>query len=227
MPDPKTIGILAGMGSHSTAPFVQMVVDACHQQYAPQHEEEFPHMLIYSLPAPFRFDHSVDHEALQAAICAGLRRLEAANVDFVAMPCNTAHMYYDALAGCVNIPLLNMIDIAVEKTLPLTGKVTIIGTLFTLEAQLYQSRLAQTDAILVQNWQPQVEALIMAIHSADASSASRWQTLADQMAAAGVETAIIACTDLNVISDSINTPFVRVDATRALAEATVRYWLAL
>lgn len=227
MPNPKTIGILAGMGPYSTAPFVQMVVEECVRQYAPAHEEEFPHMLIYSLPAPFRFDDSVDHDALQAVICAGLHRLEAANVDFIAMPCNTAHMYYDALAACIDIPLLNMIDIAVEKALPLSGKVTIIGTNFTLNAQLYQSRLAETGAILVQQWQPEADRLIESIHAADPASGLLWQAFSAQLTTAEVETAFIACTDLNVVSDSIDTPFVRVDATLALAEATVKHWLAL
>ena len=227
MPDPKRIGILAGMGQHSTAPFVQMVVDECHRQYTPTYEEEFPHMLIYSLPAPFRWDDSVDHDALQAVICGGLRRLEAGGVDFIAMPCNTAHMYYEALVACIDIPLLNMIDIAVEKALPLAGKATIIGTYFTLEAQLYQSRLAKTGAILVQQWQDEVEALIQSIHAADPASMDRWQAFTAKLADDGVGTAIIACTDLNVVSDKLDTPFTRVDATYALAEATVKHWLAL
>jgi len=31
--DPRLIGILAGMGPRSTAPFVDMLVDECQRQY--------------------------------------------------------------------------------------------------------------------------------------------------------------------------------------------------
>ena len=92
MPNPPTIGILAGMGPHSTGPFIDLVMDECHRQYQPHHEEEFPHILIYSLPTPFRIDEaSTDHDLVRATVCAGLQRLEAAGVDFIAMPCNTVH----------------------------------------------------------------------------------------------------------------------------------------
>jgi aspartate racemase len=188
-------------------------------------------MLIYSLPTPFRIDEaSTDHDAVRATICAGLRRLEAAGVDFIAMPCNTAHIYYDDLVGCIDVPLLNMIDIAAEKAvqaLPSSAKLAIIGTVFTLNAGLYQSRLADSGVEIVQQWTEQTDALIFAIHANAPDRFARWKTLTDQIAAAGVETAIIACTDLNVVSDSIETPFTRIDATRALAEATIKRWLAL
>ena len=71
----KTIGILAGMGPRSTAPFVDLVVDECQRQYGAVDDEEFPPMMIYALPAPFYLDRALDHAALRAAITAGLRRL--------------------------------------------------------------------------------------------------------------------------------------------------------
>ncbi len=231
MPTPPTIGILAGMGPYSTAPFVNMVIDACHRQYAPLYEEDFPHMLIYSLPTPFRIDEaSTNHAAVRDTICVGLQRLESADVDFIAMPCNTAHIYYDHLVRCIDVPLLNMIDIAAEKALnalPPCGKLTIIGTVFTLNAGLYQSRLAESGAEIVQEWTRETDDLIFAIHANAPDRVERWRALTEQIAAAGVETVIIACTDLNVVSDSIETPFARIDATRALAEATVARWGAM
>ncbi|MBN1565219.1 MAG: aspartate/glutamate racemase family protein [Anaerolineae bacterium] len=257
MPNSPTIGILAGMGPYSTAPFVNMVIDECHRQYAPVHEEEFPHMLIYSLPTPFRIDEaSTDHHAVSDMICAGLQRLEAAGVDFIAMPCNTAHIYYADLVQCIAVPLLNMIDIAAEKAIRAlenqshitaenaenaegekdknekkiggnTKKLTIIGTVFTLNAGLYQARLAATSAEIVQEWTRETDELIFAIHANAPDRVDRWRALTEQIAAAGVDTAIIACTDLNVVSDQVETPFARIDATHALAEATVTRWLAL
>ena len=94
------------MGPRSTAPFVDMVIDECDRQYAPRAMGEFPHMIVYSLPAPFRLE-AMDHEAVQGAIIAGLQRLESFGVDFIAMPCNTAHLYFPRLRDSVSVPLLS------------------------------------------------------------------------------------------------------------------------
>src|ERR1700675_1355428 len=109
---PRVIGILAGMGPRSTAPFVDMVIDECQRQYGARYDIDFPPMLIYSLPTPFYLDRPIDHAALEAAIVAGLRKLEDTGVAFVAMPCNSAHIYFEQLASSIHVPLLNMLDVA-------------------------------------------------------------------------------------------------------------------
>ena len=65
---PRLIGILAGMGPRSTAPFVDMLVDECQRQYGARYDIDFPPMLIYALPTPFYVDRPIDHAALEAAI---------------------------------------------------------------------------------------------------------------------------------------------------------------
>lgn len=47
------IGILAGMGPRSTAPFVDLVIDECQSQYGATFDIDFPRMLILSQPTPF------------------------------------------------------------------------------------------------------------------------------------------------------------------------------
>src|SRR5215472_3837887 len=106
----KTIGILAGMGPRSTAPFVDLVITECQKQYGAKDNQDFPHMMIYSLPTPIFVDRPVDHEEVAKAIETGLRRLEGTGVDFIAMPCNSAHAYYPRLAASIKVPLLNIIN---------------------------------------------------------------------------------------------------------------------
>jgi aspartate racemase len=43
--------------------------------------------------------------------------LEHLQCDFLAMPCNTAHYYYSDISKSVQIPVLNMVEIAVKKLL--------------------------------------------------------------------------------------------------------------
>jgi aspartate racemase len=47
---------------------------------------------------------------LEAATLDGLKHLESAGVDFLAIACNTVHMYYPRLAASVAVPLLNTVQ---------------------------------------------------------------------------------------------------------------------
>ncbi|MEZ6094170.1 MAG: hypothetical protein R3C03_08005 [Pirellulaceae bacterium] len=62
-----TIGILAGMGSRSTGPFLDLGVSACQEIYGARDDIDFPRMLICSQQAPFYEDREIDHEALKSA----------------------------------------------------------------------------------------------------------------------------------------------------------------
>lgn len=84
-----TIGILAGMGPRSTGPFIDLVVTQCQEIYGARHDIDFPRMLICWQPAPFYEDRPTDHVALEAAIRDGLRYLESAGADFLAIACNS------------------------------------------------------------------------------------------------------------------------------------------
>jgi amino-acid racemase len=226
----KLIGILAGMGPRSTAPFLDLVVTQCQIQYGAREVDDFPPMLVYSLPAPIYVDKPLDHHALKLAIINGLKKLEAAGVDFIAMPCNTAHIYYDDLAAAIGIPLLNIIDEALKALPRSSAKVTLLATRHTIQADLYQGRLdrAGLSCVLEEAWQSQVDELITTIESsADTTLQDRmWKHLVSQIAAAGVDTILLACTDLNVVSKNTPDDFFMLDATRSLAEAVVREFLS-
>lgn len=228
MTQPHLIGILAGMGPRSTAPFVDMIVDACQRHYGARYDIDFPPMLIYSLPTPFYVDRPIDHAALEAAILAGLRKLEDAGVAFVAMPCNSAHIYFEQLAAGIHVPLLNMIDTALAALPAASNTVALLATRPTVESRIYQDAVerAGKQLLLGEAWQARVDALILAIKSALDRAPARelWRELVADLQAAGADTLLLACTDLNAVSATVVMPLALVDATRCLAEATIRMW---
>jgi aspartate racemase len=225
---PHLIGILAGMGPRSTAPFVDMLVDECQRQYGARYDIDFPPMLILALPTPFYVDRPIDHAALEAAIVAGLRKLEESGVAFVALPCNSAHIYFEQLASSIHVPLLNMIDVALGALLAASKIVALLATRPTVEARLYQAAIerAGKQVLVGEAWQARVDALILAIKSASDPAAARelWRDLVADLHAAGADTLLLACTDLNAVSTTLDTPMALVDATRCLAEATIKTW---
>jgi aspartate racemase len=225
---PPLIGILAGMGPRSTAPFVDLVIDECQRQYGARDDEDFPPMMIYALPAPFYLDRPIDHDALRAAIRAGLRRLANTGVAFVAMPCNTAHIHYDDLAASIDIPLLNMVDEALRAVPAGVSCVALLATRPTVEAGIYQAALERAGLELAPSAdrQRQVDQLLATIKSSPDRRAAEgmWRELLAELAAEGVDTALLACTDLNAVSAASPPGVALLDATQCLAAATVREW---
>ncbi|MEW8956865.1 MAG: amino-acid racemase, partial [Clostridium sp.] len=71
------VGILAGMGPRSTAPFIDLVIDECQLQYGAKYDEEFPKIMVYSLPTPFYINHPINHELMKKTIIEGLQKLES------------------------------------------------------------------------------------------------------------------------------------------------------
>ena len=127
----KTIGILAGMGPRSTAPFLSAVLDECEKQYKAKYDDEFPHIMIYSLPTPFYIDKSVDREELKQSVCEGAKRLESTGVDFIVIPCGSVHTFFDEIVASVHIPVLNMIDEVIKQIPKNTSSVAVIATQMT------------------------------------------------------------------------------------------------
>lgn len=54
-----TIGLLAGMGVRSTAPFLDLVVEECTRIYGAGHQPDYPEIVVISWPTPFWVDRPI------------------------------------------------------------------------------------------------------------------------------------------------------------------------
>lgn len=230
MPSQPLIGILAGMGPRSTAPFIDLVVTECQQQYGARDDIDFPKMMICSQPAPFYEDRPIDHKALEAAIRQGLQHLERTGADFLAIACNTAHIYYHALAKSVTVPLLNIVDLAVAEMRPTARKVALVAARPTVESGIYQVALQERGLQVAEiDWQERIDHLLAATRTSTDSQlfAQLWGALIAQAEAAQVDTMLVACLDLSGIVRYASTTLKIQDASQSLARQIVREWLRL
>ncbi|MEK4914968.1 aspartate/glutamate racemase family protein [Bacillus sp. FSL E2-8887] len=215
------IGILAGMGPKSTGPFVDTVVAECQTIYGAKHDIDFPHMMIYSCPTPFYMDRPIDHVAMKKAIIEGAQKLESTGVDFIAMPCNTAHLYFEELQRSITIPILNIVDETLKAIPENTKRVALLATEATVQASIYQDGITKRDIEYIHNeqWQEMINQIITCIKGGEIEEARKlWSLLVLQLKDE-VDTAIIACTDLNaVVSEDF------VDSAQCLAKAVVRIY---
>ncbi|WP_411469726.1 aspartate/glutamate racemase family protein [Bacillus thuringiensis] len=217
------IGILAGMGPKSTGPFVDTVVAECQTIYGAKHDMDFPHMMIYSCPTPFYMDRPIDHEAMKKAIIEGAQKLESTGASFIAMPCNTAHLYFDELQQSLSIPILNIVDETLKAITETAKRVALLATEATVQAGIYQDGIAKRNIeyIHYEQWQESINQIITYIKSGEVEEARElWSALVLQLKDE-VDTAIIACTDLNVLASE---DF--IDSSQCLAKAVVRMYLS-
>lgn len=221
-----TIGILAGMGPHSTGAFVELVVRECELQYGATHDIDYPKMMVLSLPAPFYPDRPLDHVAMERALREGLRDLANSGCDFLAIACNTAHVYHAQLARYVDVPLLNMIELG-AAAVPLNVRaVALVAARPTCESGIYQDELLRRGVVpLKVMWQSDVDRLIGSVRLPAAERAVQWRTVVSRAVAAGADVLLLACADLTAISGDLVADCPVVDATRCLAEGVVAEWL--
>lgn len=228
----RTIGILAGMGPRSTAPFVDLVISQLQRECGFRHDNEFPPMIILSWPTPFNMDRPVDHDAMLESLVCGLRKLERAGADFIAMPSNMAHIWHHVIKDSISIPLINMIEEAVCAVPAEAKRIALIATRPTIEANLYQQgiyerckdrRLQFMDSEI---WQPDVNELIRVIKTTRRRSLAeaRWHDLLSCIHMEGADAAILACTDISAVHTITEPPIPVIDAAQTLAAATVRWY---
>ncbi|WP_317952982.1 aspartate/glutamate racemase family protein [Paenibacillus chitinolyticus] len=226
------IGILAGMGPKSTGPFVDKVVEQCQQMYGAELDTDFPHMMIYSCPTPFYVDRPICHADMEKAILEGAKKLESTGVDFIAMPCNTAHLYYASIQKELSVPLLNMVDETIKEIPRGANRTALLATAATIESGIYQEALASAGLEYVgrESWQTCINELLSLIKKGQKNEAvALWNRLCSELAES-VDTVLIACTDLNVVSDpNENAPrgLHFVDSSACLARAVVREYMNL
>lgn len=227
-----TIGVLAGMGPRSTAPFLERVVEQCAVQYGATADSDFPPIMVYSLPTPFTAIQPLDHDAMRRSIRAGLQRLLRTHVSIVGMPCNVAHVYWDDLVRGVTTPVLNLIDVTASAVPRGCRRVAVLSTRATAEAGLYAAALRERGAEVVDPFarQDAVDELLGASKAGEETARiiAGGTALLDDLARDGVDCVVLGSTDLCRLVGIGGSDHPRiVDSSHELARELVERWRQL
>lgn len=225
------LGVLGGMGPLATLDFLRKVLDATPAQVDQDHVP----VVTSSIPqvpdrtAAFR---GSGESPLPALVASG-ERLKRAGAGLIVIPCNTAHLWFEPLQKALGLPMLHLIDAALDETDTLVAagaKVGLLGTAATIESRLYVDRrddgrhwLLPTE-IEMNTWvMPGIEAVKAGDRPAGAALlVMAAQALADR----GAEALLLGCTEIPLVLDNGNAPRPVVDATAALARRSVAWALA-
>ena len=225
----KIVGILGGMGPAATVDLMRRVIELTPAR----DDKDHIHMLVDNNPqVPSRIEAilrgSGDDPGVVLASMA--RKLERQGADFLAMPCNTAHYYLEAVNAAVQVPVLNMVQLAVDHIQQRHSgieRVGLLGSTALQEIQLYEPYFKRHGIRVVYPTVPlqdELMKLICAIKAdiANASKPEAFQTAAENLMANDAGCLLIACTELSVISSSLHKALPVYDASEILAAAIVK-----
>ena len=137
------LGVLGGMGPLASAEFMRrltLLTPAIRDQ------DHIPAVLWSDPRVPDRTAARLGAGADPLpTLLRGIHGLEAAGCGAIAIPCNTAHGWFESMQAATKLPILHIVDCAAEELARLgvaDGTIGVMATPGTLAMRLYQQRLA-------------------------------------------------------------------------------------
>ena len=104
----KSIGILGGMGPLATVNLFKKIIELTD---ADCDQDNIRIYVDNNTSIPDRTAYILGKGSdPRAQLIVSAKKLEQIGADFIIMPCNTAHYFYDDIAAEINVPFLNMIE---------------------------------------------------------------------------------------------------------------------
>jgi aspartate racemase len=224
----RRVGILGGMGPEATVLVMQKLLAAVQ---AHDDADHIPLLVDQNPQVPSRIRHLIEGtgEDPGPVLADMARRLVAGGAEALAMPCNTAHHYADAIRAAVSVPFLDMVAASVAHAARLAGRGGQIGVLASPAVRkvgLFDAPLAKLGltALYVQD----EAAMLAAIRQIKAEGPQPQARQALQAASAdllarGATVQMIACTEFSLIPDAVSPQAAVFDTLDCLVREIVAF----
>ena len=221
------MGIIGGMGPEATVDLMQRIIRLTP---AADDKDHIRCIVDNNPKVPSRIKAIIEGDGEDPGpVMADMgRRLEAWGADFLVIPCNTAHYYYDAVQQAVNIPVVNMIDRVVEQVKTRFGKEKNIGMLASPAVAITQLYTRRFEALGMAEVWPDIEhqdLLFRIIRQVKTGRISpdlirQYALVCGHLKDREVRVAIVACTELSALGGDL--PLDTIDPYQVLAEEIVQ-----
>lgn len=225
----KTIGVLGGMGPWATLDFFEKILRLTPAQ---QDQDHFRVLIDNNPKIPDRSPAIEGKgEDPTPALVASALTLQRAGADFLVIPCNTAHYFYDRVQKAVSIPVLHIMDevaASVADEVPGAHVLGVLATAATVASGLYARACARRGIEVVgpdPAGQKVVNRAIYAVKAGQMGSeiTSGLQKVADGLVARGAQALVLGCTELPFVLKPQDVRVPLLDSNQILARAAVRF----
>jgi aspartate racemase len=222
----KTIGVIGGMGPQATVDFFQKILDNTRVE----RDQDHIHVIIDNnpqIPDRTAFLLGKGESPLKSLVNSAVK-LQLMGADLLAMPCNTAHYFYDEIVKFVDIPFINMIDEVAASIRAKNLGVNRVGLLATkgvYSMGIYSRYLQKYGIEAVIPPEDGIETVSKTIYTIKKNlnlvDPAGINEIIENMRKEGIDTIILGCTELPLIVDKYPMGPDYIDSTAVLAKRAV------
>lgn len=133
----KRIGLLGGISHESTIMYYALLMQ---KYFEKKHDYYYPEVVIFSLDFQkfTDFERSGDTHGYVEYILSGIRSLEYAGVDFIAMTANSPHAVFPTVSAQARVPMISIVEtVATEAQKNGVKRSLLLGIKFTMQSSFY------------------------------------------------------------------------------------------
>lgn len=223
------VGVIGGVGPMATAYYMQRVVDMTEADCDQGHIN----MIVYNhctIPDRTAYIIGKSSENPVPFMQEDAKKLEASGCQFIAIPCNTAHFFYEEIQEAVSIPVINIVSETIRyaalliKDLTKVGILATDGTIQTGTYQKYAEEAGLSWVIPDKKEQELVMHIIYGCIKAGKPVALHdFELVCNHLREKGAQCLLLACTELSVLKRDLHIKDEDVlDSIDVLANETVR-----
>lgn len=219
------LGVIGGLGPLATAHFLELVVEMTH---APREQDNLD-MIVYNFPSiPDRTGYILGSNLRSPlpGLLSVARDLSRQGVAQIAIPCVTAHYFYDALQNAVPTPIINdVMETARHLKDRGVARAGIMATDGTILSGLFSTALKE-QGILPVTPTPARQADVMHliyqnVKAGKPPEMDRFQAVREELRQNGAEVIILGCTELSLIKRDQNIGPGFLDSMDILAQQSI------
>ena len=223
---PVTLGILGGLGPASGVYFAQMLVE--HTK-AERDQEHLNFLLSSRADTPDRTEYILGRSSCDPAetMIEEVCRLVSAGANAIALPCNTAHYFYDRVANASSVPILNIIDLTVAFCQSVGARrIGVLATEGTVASGAYKTVCAAQGIDCLTPTEEQMAHVSHLIYGeikcGKAPNLSPLIEISEDLLARGADRIVLGCTELSLIKNALPAHLPTVDSLEVLALSAIR-----
>ena len=219
------LGILGGLGPMSTFYFCELLTEHTEASCDGDHLD----MVISSRAStPDRTAYILGKSDLDPLPCMveETHRLIRAGVDVIAIPCNTAHFFYEELAKVSSVPILNIISETVgylkKRNVTCFGLLATEGTVASRSYHRLCEQAGVTCLVPTSEEQDVISEIIYgAVKQNKPADFSAFLRISQSLLNRGCECLVLGCTELSLLRRAGLTQPWYVDSLEVLAYKTI------
>lgn len=222
---PQTLGILGGLGPMATVYFYDMLV---RHTKATCDQDHLDVIISSRASTPDRTSYILGQSTENPfdIMARDAQRLVTFGADVLAIPCNTAHYFYDRLNETISVPILNMVEETVlEAKARGCCRVGILATSGTVQTGTY-SRMCERHGLEFvcpdeSHQQDLMNVIYGDIKQGKRPDMARFFAVADSLKRRGCTRMILGCTELSIIKKDEQLDAFYIDSMSVLAKNAI------